>query len=76
MDPERIKTSLSAETWRTPLDSGRFRYIRISYSDDLDAVIAETADHKDPWIGDGERYESFTKARGAWGLPEPKESDR
>lgn len=64
----RIKTSSRSETWRVVLDSGRWRHVRISYDDDLDAVVVATADHKDPWVSDGMRYDSFETARAAHGL--------
>jgi hypothetical protein len=65
---ELIKSANDSETWKRTRDT-RTSFIKISFSDDLDSVIVATADHKSPWVSDGEQHESFEAARRAHGLP-------
>lgn len=64
----RIKFAANSETWRVSEDT-RVRYVRIWFDEDADAVLVEHAYNKDPWISDGERFDSFAEARRINGLP-------
>lgn len=68
MTAERIKATGTSETWKLT-DSLRVSYIRFTFDEDEDCVLGFIADHKSPWIS-GERYESFSAARLANGLPD------
>ena len=71
MSAERIKTTNDSETWKR-IDGTRVDYVKITFDDDLDAVVVFGSDHKGPWVSDGDRYDSFEVARRAWGLPDVK----
>jgi hypothetical protein len=74
MKPQRIRRSQNSETWRVP-DGTSFYYIKIVFDEDLDAVVIYRSYHKDPWISDGERYDSFAAARVSQGLPESEKEE-
>ena len=72
MKPKRIRRLQNSETWQA-MDGTSVYYIKIVFDEDLDAVVVYRSYHKDPWISDGERYDSFAAARVSQGLPETEE---